>query len=78
MARDVFLEALNDPDLILQIQAQRSSDLDSALRVAQYMEAVVKSLPGRPSKPVRTVVQSGTDSKIETELRDLRAGSGIC
>ena len=27
VARDVFLEALDDPDLILQIQAQRRSDL---------------------------------------------------
>ena len=74
VAHDVFLEALDEPDLILQIQAQHPSDLDSALRVAQYMEAVMKSLPGRPSKPVRMVVQSGTDSKIDTELRDLRVG----
>ena len=33
-ACDSFLEALEDPELIVQVQAQNPPNLDSALRVA--------------------------------------------
>ena len=74
VARDVFLEALDDTELTFQIHAQHPRDLDSAVRITHYIEAVMRSLPSRSSKPVRTVVQSGKKNKIEAELKDLRAG----
>ena len=40
----------------------------------QYMEDVMRSLPSRASKPVRTVVQGGDEGKFVAELKDLRAG----
>ena len=75
VARDVFLDALDDPELTFQIHAQRPRDLDSAVQIAQYKEAVMRSLPCRSSKPVRAVVQSGNEGKIDAELRDLRAAA---
>ena len=72
--RDVFLDALDDPELTFLIHTQRPRDLDSAVQIAQYIEAVMRSIPCRSSKPVRAVVQSGNEGKIEAELRDLRAG----
>ena len=48
---------------------QRPRDLDSAVQIAQYMEAIMRSLSSRSSKPVYTVVQGGN----EAELKDLRA-----
>ena len=48
---------------------QRPRDLDSAVQIAQYMEAIMRSLPSRSSKPVYTVVQGGN----EAEWKDLRA-----
>ena len=74
VARDVFLDALNDPELTFKIHTQRPLDLDSAVQIAQYMKAVIRSLPSRSSKPVRAAVRSGIEGKIEAELRDLRAG----
>ena len=72
VARDVFLDALDDPELTFQIHTQRPRDQDSAVQIAQYMEAVMRSLPCWSSKPVNAVVQSENEGKIE--LRDLRAG----
>ena len=34
VARDVFVEALEDPERIIQVRAQRPAHLDSALQVA--------------------------------------------
>ena len=74
VARDVFIEAIEDPELVIQVRAQRSADLDAALRVAQHMESVMKYLLNKSSKPVRTVVQGTTDPHVEAELRELTAG----
>ena len=76
IARDVFLDALNDPELTFQIHTQRPRDLDSAVEIAQYLEAVMRSLPSRSSKPVRTVVQGGDEDKLAAELEDLCDGQG--
>ena len=32
VARDVFIEALEDPKMVIQVQAQRPADLDSVVR----------------------------------------------
>ena len=56
VARDVFLDALDDPELAFQVHTQHQRDLDSAVQTAQYMEAVMHSFPRRPRKPVRAVV----------------------
>ena len=73
VVRDLFSDALVDPELSFQIHTQRV-DLDSAVQISQYMEAVMCSLPSRSSKPVRTVVQGGDEGKLAAELKDLRAG----
>ena len=74
VARYVFLHALGDPELTFQIHTQRPRDLDSVVQIAQYMEAVMRSIPSRTSKPVRTVVQGGDEGKFVAELKNLRAG----
>ena len=74
VARDVFVEALEDPELIIQVQAQRPADLASALQVAQHMEAVKRTLTSKTSKLARAVVQGTGDLRLEAELRDLKAG----
>ena len=48
VARDAFLETLNDPELIIHIQVQKPTSLDSAVGVVQH-EDVLHSA-------VRTVV----------------------
>ena len=63
LARDSFLEALEDPELIVQVQAQNPPNLNSALRVAQRMEAVFHMVHTRASKPVR-VVSEGPMSPV--------------
>ena len=74
VVRDVFLGALDNPELTFQIHTQRPRDLYSAVQISQHMEAVMISLPSRASKPVRTVEQGGDEGKFAAELRDLRAG----
>ena len=74
VARDVFLDVLDDPELTFEIHTQRPRDLDSTVQIAQYLKAVMRSLPSRSSKPVRTVVQGGDEGKLPAELRDLCAG----
>ena len=74
VARDVFLNALDDPELSFQVHTQRSLDFDSAVQTAQYLEAVMHSFPSRPSKPIRAVVQAGDGGKIEAKFKDLQAG----
>ena len=74
VARDVFLDALDDPELTFQIHTQRPRELDSAVQIAQYLEAVIRSLPSRSSKSVRTVVHDGGEGKLAAELKDLRPG----
>ena len=56
-ARDVFVETLEDPDLVIQVHAQRPTNLDCALQVAQHMEAVMRTVTSRSSKAVRAVAQ---------------------
>ena len=70
----MFLDALDDPELAFQVHTQRPRVLDSAVQMAQYMEAVMHSFPSRPSKPVQAVVQAGDEGKNEAELKDLWAG----
>ena len=53
VARDVFIEALDDPDLAIQVQAQRPINLDSALQVAQNMKGVMRMVTSKLNKPVR-------------------------
>ena len=43
VARDAFLVALDDAELLIHIQVQKPTSLDSAVRVAQHMEAVLHS-----------------------------------
>ena len=43
VVRDAFLEALDDAELVIHIQAQKPTSLDSPVRVAQHMEAVLHS-----------------------------------
>ena len=51
VAPDVFLDALDDAELIFQIHTQRPRDLDSAVQMAQYIAAVMRSLPSRLVNP---------------------------
>ena len=74
VSRDVFLDALDDPELTFQTQTQRPRDFDSAVEIPQYSEAVMRSLPSWSSKPIRTVVQGGDECKLAAELNNLRAG----
>ena len=57
VARAAFLEALNDAALVIHIQAQKPTSLDSAVLVSQHMEVVLHSAGGRAVRPVRTVVR---------------------
>ena len=70
----MFLDALDDPEVTLQVHTQRPRDLDAAVQMAQYMEAVKHLFRSRSSKPVRAVMQAGDGGKIEAELKHLRAG----
>ena len=74
VARDVFVETLGDPELIIQVQVQRLTDLDSALQMAQHMEAVIRSIAGRSGNAVRVVVQDTMDSRVAAALKELKAG----
>ena len=78
VARDVFLDALDDPELAFEVYTQRQRNLDSAVQIAQYMEAVMHSFPSRPSKPLPAVRQAGDKGKIKAELKYLRPGKGTC
>ena len=68
------MEALEDPDLLIQVQPQRPTNLDSALQVAQHMEAVMRTVTSKSSKPVRVVLQGAGDGWLEEQVRDLQAG----
>ena len=73
VARDIFIEALEDVDLVIQVQAQRPINFDSSLQVAQHMETVMRTVISKSSK-LRTVVQGAENPRVEVELRDLKAG----
>ena len=85
IARDVFLDALEDAELVIQIQAQRPRDLVSALQTAQHMESVMKAAAIKNGRPIRVVVQTAdpvavapeSRGTLENELRDLRAGQWV-
>ena len=64
VARDVFLDALDDPELAFQVHTQRPWDSDSAVQMAQYMEAVMHSFSSRPIKPVRAVMQAAMKVRL--------------
>ena len=74
VARVVFIEALEDQDLVNQVQAQRPTNLDSALQVEQHMEAVMRTVTSRSSKAVRAVVQDTIDPRVAAALKELKAG----
>ena len=56
---------LQSPGIVIQVQAQRRTNLDSALQVAQHMEAVMRTVISMSSKPVRTVIQGAGDPREE-------------
>ena len=70
LARDSFLETLEDPELIVQVQAQNPSNLNSALRVAQRMEAAFQTVNTRASKPVRVVSEDPVGPGAHEKARD--------
>ena len=49
LARDSFLEELEEPELIDQIQAQNPPNMDSDLRVARPMKAIFKRFIVEPA-----------------------------
>ena len=67
LARDSPLEALEDTELIVQVQTQNPPDLDSALGVAQRTEAVLQTVHTRASKPVRVVSEGPVVGERATE-----------
>lgn len=69
-AWDSFREALKDPDLFVQVQAQKQPDLASAFRIAQRMEANFKSMQSRARKLVRVVMEDPAGAVIRVEARD--------
>ena len=73
VVRDAFLEALDDPELVVHIQAQKPSSLDSAVRVAQHKEAVLHSVGSKHSHPVRTVVRESKRSEADEEAKEALA-----
>ena len=42
VAQDVFLDALDTTELTFQIHTQWLRDLDSAIQIAQYLDAVMR------------------------------------
>ena len=68
LACDSFLEALEDPELTVQVQAQNPPNLDSALRLAQRMKAVFQTFHTGTSKPVR-IVSEGPVGPVVGEPR---------
>ena len=74
VARYVFTEALDDPNLVMQVQTQRPINLDYELQVAQHMEAVMRTATSKLREPVRAVVQGSGDQRVEVEVRYLMAG----
>ena len=67
---DFFLEALEDPDLIVKVQAQNPPNLDSALRVVQRMAAVFQMVHTRASKLVRIVSDGPVGPVVGKRARD--------
>ena len=70
LASDSFLEALEDQELIFQVQAQNSPNLNSALRVAQRMEAVFQTVHTRASKSVRIVREGPMGPVVGERAKD--------
>ena len=70
LARDSFPEALEDPELIVEVQAQNPPNWDSALRVAQRMEAVFQIVHTRASKPVRVVSEGPVGPVVGERVKD--------
>ena len=72
LALDSFLEAIEDPELIVQVQAQNSPNLDRALRVVQRMEAVFHTDHSRASKPVRVLSEGPAGPEVNEKMKDPR------
>ena len=70
LAHDSFLEALEDPDLTLQVQAQNPRNLDGALKIAQRMEAVIQTVHNRVSKPDRAVSKATAGQEDQVSEKD--------
>ena len=77
VAMDAFLEAMDDAELIIHIQALKPTRLDSAVRVAQHMEAVLHSAGGRSSRPVRTVVREPEPVKADGGTKEALANQSL-
>ena len=54
----------------MQVQAQNSPDLPSALCIAQRMEAVLQTMHSKASKPVRVVMEDHAGTAVTEEGRD--------
>ena len=74
VARNVFVGALEDAKLVIQVQAQRLADLDSALHVTQHMEAVMRYIKGRSGKAMPALVPNTTDPRVAAEHKELKTG----
>ena len=73
VARNVSIEALEDPELVIQIQAHRPADF--GFRCAgDTLEAVMNSITSKPSRPVRVVIRITVDPCVAAEIRDMEAG----
>lgn len=66
----VRLDALEDPGLVVQVQAQNSHNLDSALHIAQRMEAVFQTVHSRDSKPVQAVRKNTALKEVQHNAKD--------
>ena len=69
VASDAFLEALDDAELVIHIQAQKPTSLDFAVRVAQHMEVVLHSTGGRSGRPIRTVIREQEPVKADGGIK---------
>ena len=70
LTRDYFLEALENPEVVVHVQAQNPPNLDSALRVTQRMEAMFQTVNSRVSKPVRVVSEEKRGPACGDEASD--------
>ena len=70
LALDSFLEALEDPEFTVQVQAQNPRNLDGALRIAQRMEAVFQTVHSRISKPVPAVSEAMAGQEVQVSEKD--------
>ena len=75
--RDAILEALDDQELIIHIQAQKPTSLDSEVRLAQHMEVVLHLPDSKYSRPVPTVVREPEGLKADEEAKEQMINQGL-